>query len=63
MRIIKIYLFDFDLDLMTLVFKHDLDIVKMYILKMKFLASVVQKLYRLGMVNLKSFVGKDFLQI
>ena len=44
MKIMKFYLFDLDLDLMTLVFKYDLDIVKMYVLKMTFLASVGKKL-------------------
>ena len=35
----------FDLDLMTLVLKHDLGIIKKYVCtKMKFLPSVVQKL-------------------
>ena len=40
----KFYLFDLDLDSITLVFKLDIDIVKMCLLKMKFLALMVQKI-------------------
>ena len=40
----KFYLFDLDLNPVTLVLTLDLDIIKMCELKMRFLASVVQKL-------------------
>ena len=44
MWIIKFYSFDLNLDLMTLVLKLDLDIIKDVHTKLKFLPSVVQKL-------------------
>ena len=39
------YVFDLDLDRVTFVLELDLDMVKTCILKIKFLAPVVQKLY------------------
>ena len=45
MLITKVESFDLDLDPMTLVFKFDLDIIKIYMCtKMRFLPSEVQKL-------------------